>query len=64
MHFMREIWKFVQNMCKFAFLRHMFYYFPMPTYEGSSSHYDFRMGCDPPFPTGWFQKYKMVHLTL
>ncbi len=27
MHFLREFWKFVQNMCNFAFLRHTFYDF-------------------------------------
>ena len=27
MHFLREFWKFVQNMCKCVFLRHIFYYF-------------------------------------
>ncbi len=25
MHFLREFWKFIQNMCNFAFLRHIFY---------------------------------------
>ncbi len=43
---------------------------PLPQKGGSKntrwfiSHYDFRMGCDPPSPTGWFQKYKVFHLTL
>ncbi len=27
MQFLREFWKFVQNMCIFAFLRHTFYDF-------------------------------------
>ena len=26
-HFLREFWKFIQNMCNFPFLRHIFYYF-------------------------------------
>ncbi len=44
---------------------------PPPPLQGGSKdirlficHYDFRIGCDPSFPTVWFQKYKEAHLRL
>ena len=46
---------------------------PPPLLQGDSkntrwliSHYDFRMGCEPPphSTTGWFKKYKVVYLPL
>ena len=33
MHFLREFCKFVQNMCNFAFLRHIFYDFYLQHWE-------------------------------
>ncbi len=35
MHFLREFWNFIQNMCNFAFLRHIFYYFYLQYGENS-----------------------------